>query len=384
MKLALSIVLTILTAAGAASASERSSIEELVAAMRGRMLSDAELGVRLIDCPPLGFQESYPTELVSRFHVPRQWLINGPYQWVSVQYPTGTCVHLHREGSSDNGLASAEARALLSAAKLDLPDPAHAMEQRAFNCHVRRGGDYGGYIPPYEEGAVGGHRYRIFYAGLASDLSRLDAAQRRFGKEQKRRLEHLPPTGEHSTQSAYELDIRFGTATRTRDLAMLSAYMENSGPPRAAVSWMLHLPTGRLITFDDLFVDPDAVRERIVRKYLDYLPEYKANSIPQVPIEEMSEDIGPITRVAMAYERTRQYFNTARELLTPPPRLRDVGVGQSDGHLPSFGGYFDVVAPPWFDLPLWGATAEDLEGAFKPEYRSVLVQEACPPMPDGW
>jgi hypothetical protein len=382
MKLALSIVLTILTGAGAASASERSSIEELVAAMQGRMLSDAELGVRLIDCPPLGFEVSYPAELISRFHDPRQWLINGPYQWIMVRYPTGTCVHLHREGSSGNGLASTQARALLSAAKLDLPDPAHAVEQRAFNCQARRGGDYGGYIPSYEEGAVGGHRYRIFYAGLAGDLARLDASQRRFVKEQKEQLGHLRSTGERPTEGAYELDIRFGTGSRTRDLATLYAYTEDSGPPRADASWMLHLPSDRLITFDDLFVDPDAVRERIVRKYLDYLPEYKANSIPQVPIEEMSEDIGPITRVAMAYERTQKYFKTARELLTPPPRLRDIGVGQSDGDLVFFGGSFDVATPAFFDLPLWWATAKDLEDAFKPEFRSVLVQEPCPRMPE--
>ena len=284
--------------------------------MKGRTLSEAELGVRLIDCPVLGYQQERPADLVSRFHDSRQWLINGPYQWLMVRYPDGTCVHVYSgDGSSGHGLTSLQARAFLSAAKLDLVDRSHASEQHAFNCHVRRWGDYGGYIPRYDEGTLGGHRYRIFHAGLAGDLAPLDAVQRRFAEEHKNRLARSPATGTPPTPDAFELDIRFGTGTRTRELATLDAYIGNPVIPRAAMSWMLHVPSGRLVTFDDLFVDPGAVRERIVRKYLDSLPEYKANSIPQVPMEEMSDDIGPITRVAMAYERTQNYFKTARELL---------------------------------------------------------------------
>ena len=383
--LARSILFAASTVASAAVASERSPVDELVAAMKWRTLSEVELGVQLIDCPTLGYRQDYPPDLISRFHDSRQWLINGSYEWIMVRYPGGTCVHVHSgDGSSGHGLTSMQARAFLSAAKLDLADRSHASEQQAFNCHVRRRGDYGGYIPRYDEGTLGGHRYRIFHAGLAADLAPLDAVQRRFAEEHKKRLARSPATVAPPTPDAFELDIRFGTGMRTRELATLYAYIGNPMIPRAAMSWMLHVPSGRLVTFDDLFVDPGAVRERIVRKYLDTLPEYKANSIPQVPMEEMSDDIAPITRVAMAYERTQNYFKTARELLTPPPRLRDVGIGQSDGKLPFFGGYFDVVAPPWFDLPLWWANAEDLESAFKPEYRSVLVREACPPMPDGW
>lgn len=383
--LARSILFAASTVASAAVASERSPVDELVAAMKWRTLSEVELGVQLIDCPTLGYQQDYPPDLISRFHDSRQWLINGSYEWIMVRYPGGTCVHVHSgDGSSGHGLTSMQARAFLSAAKLDLADRSHASEQQAFNCHVRRRGDYGGYIPRYDEGTLGGHRYRIFHAGLAADLAPLDAVQRRFAEEHKKRLLRSPATVAPPTRDAFELDIRFGTGMRTRELATLYAYIGNPMIPRAAMSWMLHLPSGRLVTFDDLFVDPGAVRERIVRKYLDVLPEYKANSIPQVTEEQMSEDIGPITRVALAYENTRRYFETARKLLTPPPRLIEVGMGPSDEDRAFFGGRFDVEVPANFHLPLWSAAAEDVDGAFKPEFRAVLDLEHCPPMPEGW
>ena len=98
----------------------------------------------------------------------------------------------------------------------------------------------------------------------------------------------------------------------------------------------------------------------------------------------MSEDIGPITRVALAYENTRRYFKTARKLLIPPPRLIEVGMGPSDEDRAFFGGRFDVEVPANFHLPLWSAAAEDVDGAFKPEFRAVLDLEHCPPMPEGW
>lgn len=383
--LARSILFAASTVASAAVASERSPVDELVAAMKWRTLSEVELGVQLIDCPTLGYQQYYPPDLISRFHDSRQWLINGPYEWIMVRYPGGTCVHVHSgDGSSGHGLTSMQARAFLSAAKLDLADRSHASEQQAFNCHVRRSGDYGGYIPRYDEGTLGGHRYRIFHAGLAADLAPLDAVQRRFAEEHKKRLARSPATVAPPTPDAFALDIRLGTGTRTRELATLHAYIGNPMIPRAAMSWMLHLPSGRLVTFDDLFVDPGAVRERIVRKYLDVLPEYKANSIPQVTEEQMSEDIGPITRVALAYENTRRYFDTARTLLTPPPRLIEVGMGPSDEDRAFFGGRFDVEVPANFHLPPWSAAAEDVDGAFKPEFRAVLDLEHCPPMPEGW
>ena len=383
--LARSILFAASTVASAAVASERSPVDELVAAMKWRTLSEAELGVQLIDCPTLGYQQYYPPDVISRFHDSRQWLINGSYEWIMVRYPGGTCVHVHSgDGSSGHGLTSMQARAFLSAAKLDLADRSHASEQQAFNCHVRRRGDYGGYIPRYDEGTLGGHRYRIFHAGLAADLAPLDAVQRRFAEEQKQRLARSPATVAPPTPDAFELDIRFGTGMRTRELATLYAYIGNPMIPRAAMSWMLHLPSGRLVTFDDLFVDPGAVRERIVRKYLDVLPEYKANSIPQVTEEQMSEDIGPITRVALAYENTRRYFETARKLLTPPPRLIEVGMGPSDGDRAFFGGRFDVEVPANYHLPLWSAAAEDVGGAFKSQFRAVLDLEHCPPMPEGW
>jgi hypothetical protein len=383
--LARSILFAASTVASAAVASERSPVDELVAAMKGHTLSEAELGVQLIDCPTLGYQQYYPPDLISRFHDSRQWLINGPYEWIMVRYPGGTCVHVHSgDGSSGHGLTSMQARALLSASKLDLADRSHASEQQAFNCHVRRRGDYGGYIPRYDEGTLGGHRYRIFHAGLAADLAPIDAVQRRFAEEQKQRLARSPATDTPPTPDAFELDIRFGTGMRTRELATLYAYIGNPMIPRAVMSWMLHLPSGRLVTFDDLFVDPGAVRERIVRKYLDFLPEYMANSIPQVSEEQMSEDIGPITQVALAYETTRRYFETARKLLTPPPRLIEVGMGPSDKDRAFFGGRFDVEVPANFHLPLWSAAAEDVDGAFKPEFRAVLDLQPCPPMPEGW
>jgi hypothetical protein len=205
------------------------SFDDLSAAVSNRLLPDSELPRDLVDCPPIG-PSGLPREDYDDHQFQNQWIFNGAYYWILLRTAAGTCVFL--TGDQQRSLTAAESRALLSAAKLDVPDVVHPKQQRAVNCMARAEGSFGGDLPAYESGAINGWRYRIFFAPIAPELKPLDDAQHRFAEIQKDALMHLPKKKRRPVaDSTFDVVLSFRRTGRSLQLASMEALLSRSGGP---------------------------------------------------------------------------------------------------------------------------------------------------------
>lgn len=370
---------------------EPAPFDDLLKAMAGKPLLPDPPGMRFIDCPSaLGAGGSLPHELMEDAQSRRQWIFNGLYDWHLLQYPTGTCIVV-RGITHPRPLRAAEARVLVSAATMNLADPERPDLQRAFNCHAKAEQVYGGDVPAYEAGRFGGGRYRIFFAGLAPDLAPLDAAQRQHAKDWKRGLPKLRSTkGQVESEEPYEAELRFRPTGRGARLATLQAVATRRLPDGTTdtryMDWMVHIPSQRLIRFEDLFLDPEAVHTRIAAVYRSYSDQRLESAMQGIVFMTEPQSDNYIEVVRPDEDRYRAYREAYREAMDRLSRLRpehlpDVGVVRTEAGPLEFSGSFSHELLPDGMRTSWKATIDELRPFMEPQYATVLERLQCPPLP---
>jgi hypothetical protein len=238
---------------------------ELVDIASRNLVPIAELQPDLVGCP----ERSRDTLTVDMTAERTQWIHNGWYRWFYALRDTGVCVVLLYP--EQRGLLRDEAWALLSAARRRLPfdesrlDPAFASQYPTDIAQA-----FGG-LPTFEHGTPKFLDYTIGFLGIEAPLQALDAIQRRMARAEisgatRQAARHRAAGTSHAT-----LRMDFIAGGRTAELAVLVlqgsiAFADGTTTP-IEKTWMLHVPSGKLITFDDLFIDPAVVRKAISDGY---------------------------------------------------------------------------------------------------------------------
>jgi hypothetical protein len=361
-------------ASNPAGAQQAPSFDELADAMSNRLLPDSELPGDLVDCPPLDAM-ALPRDAYDDSQFQNQWIFNGTYYWVLLRLPAGTCVFL--TGDQQRSLTRSESRALLSAARLDVPDVAHLDAQKATNCYARRDGKFGGDFPAYERGVINGRRYQIFFAPMPRELKLLDDAQHRYAEEQKRALARLPARKQASiVGSGFDVVLSFRKTGKSMQLASLEGTLKRSDGTYSNENWLLDIPRSRLISFADLFVDPLAAQSYIANKYRRNAAAYVSEEMRDLAFvgddrEEQARDYR--ARMLDAVER----FTSA----SPPHLLRIEIVTPPFVKSPSFFGTFTTELLPNGSPAFWNASQEELKPFLKHEYASAISGISCPNLP---
>ncbi len=220
----------------------------------------------------------------------------------------------------------------------------------------------------------------MFYAALDPDLKRLDEAQHVFAETRKQARRQSPQLITNNAENAFDVEIRVRATGRTKQLATLEAWEWSPGSARRAdvmKHWMLHIPSGRLLTFEDLFVDPGAVHEQIVSRYLSTVPQYLDSIMSSLAFmgddpEQEAKDF-----------RGRYLLETHRIATMPIQHFPGVRIAADGQRVPYvFGGFSSELLPDRAPAS-WTAALDDLSPHFKPEFRNVLDGIHCPQMPAG-
>ena len=364
------------------AAADTPNLERMVKAALERFDADAGLpsdprSKDLIDCQK--FDPNAQDNDGSFSSGGARWIFDGMYAWYFYYFPKGTCVAVSGEEET-RGLTAKEARAFLRAARAGIDDPRDADVQRADNCLQKASQSDNANIPAYESGTINGRRCRVFYAGLDADLEPLDEAQHAFVASRKEVWRRSAPLTTHHTESAFDTEIRISGAGRTSHLEALSA-RESAPDPRspsdAGKYWLLHVPSGRLLTFEDLFVDPKLVHAQIVARTLRHLLDDLDREMPGFVgdnAEQQAEDY-----------RALLHREGQRIVTTPTEHFVEISVGvffsENGKRKASISGGFSSELLPG-GVPLqWGMGSKDLGPFFKPEFRDVLDGMNCPPTP---
>jgi hypothetical protein len=330
----------------------------------------------LVDCPPLNGM-SLPRDAFDDFQFQNQWIFNGAYYWVLLRLPAGTCVFL--TGDQQRGLTRGEGRALLSAARLDVPDIAHLDAQKATNCYARRDGTFGGDFPQYERGVINGRRYQIFFAPMPRELKLLDDAQHRHAEEQKRALMRLPANKKDPVVgSGFDVVLSFRKTGKSMQLASLEGTLKRSDGTYSFENWLLDIPRSRLISFADLFVDPLAAQSYTANKYHRNAAAYVSQEMRDLAFIGNDSD-----EQARDY-RARMLDAVERSTGASPPHLLRIEIASAPVSTrggPYFQGTFTTELLPNGSPVFWQATQEELRRFLKQEYVSAISGTSCPDVP---
>ncbi|MEO7326642.1 MAG: hypothetical protein ABIW82_17610 [Dokdonella sp.] len=262
---------------------------------------------------------------------------------------------------------------LLSAAKRKLPFDQSKLD-RAFEYEypIDVAQAFGG-LSTFEHGAANGVSYAIGFVGLDAALAPLDAIQRRAAQAEivataKRASRHRAEG--HSSKNAATLVMDFIPHGRTGELAVLALEGTRTfadGQSEALnTSWILHVPSGKLIEFDELFIDPKAVRRKISEDYRRNIPNRLANYA----------FIGDDALTEGAAFRA-EYRRAALRLSAPTAEhFRNVSLNAApDGH---FSVQFSNESLARGDYAGSGATFKWLRPHLKPKYGHALDPASLP------
>jgi hypothetical protein len=196
-------------------------------------------------------------------HPSEQRIRDTDFRWVQLSNGDEVCLFLL--APERRGLTREEAQVLLSAMILGFKEfnPAAKDDQYAAQLAAR---DSFGDDDAYEAGTINGYVYVIEYKGIGPPLMPLYRAQREYLERQKDRLRKLPYRDPAKARPAFQaLDINCG-GSKTFELASLSCgagFYVDGIPSPGRMEWIVHIPSGRFLSFDDLFVDPLAARSRV-------------------------------------------------------------------------------------------------------------------------
>jgi len=335
---------------------------ELVETSKQHLLPISELQPDLVEC-----SAQTPDALGAEMTAERsQWIYNGWYRWVYDAYGTGTCVVLLYP--EQRSLSRDEAWALLSAAKRKLPfeearlDPAFAIQ---YPSDIAQ--SFGG-MPTFERGSANGVDYTIGFIGIGAPLQALDAIQHQAARREiaitaKQAWNHRAAGATGKPPARLSMD--FISGGRTAELTVLvmqgTRSFADGQTSRIDTTWMLHVPSGKLIAFDDLFVDPTAARTSISELYRKEIPSRMAFYV--FP----GDDAQAQTRIF------RETYQRAAYRLSAPTQehFRNVRFSTGSGQ----GGVlvlFSQEALPLGDFAMGGTSFKRLQRYLKPKYRHAL------------
>jgi len=370
------LIVGVVLASNPAGAQQPALFYELTSAMSNRLLPDSEMPVDLIDCPPLDGM-ALPREAYDDYQFQNQWIFNGAYYWILLRLPAGTCVFL--TGDQQRSLTRDESRALLSAARLDVPDVAHLDAQKATNCYARRDGKFGGDFPAYERGVINGRRYQIFFAPMARELKLFDDAQHRHAEKQKQALARLPARKqEPGVGSGFDIVLSFRRTGTSRQLASLEGTLKRSDGTYSHENWLLDIPRSRLISFADLFVDPVAAQSYIAKTYRQNAASYIDRDMMDLAF--LNDEDGTQARDF----RARMLDAVERFTRASPPHLLRIEIASAplpNSGRPLFFGTFTTELLPNGSPAFWHASQEELRPFLKQEYASAISEISCPDLP---
>ncbi len=302
-----------------------------------------------------------------------EWMFDGNYHWSYALISSGVCLILGA-GHDTRGLEANEARAWLRAARAGVVDADHVNEQRAWNCAYKRMREFGGNTPTYESGVVADRRYRVFFAALDADMKLLDGVQHAWVMEQKARWVREPPPRQAGEEVDIELNMR--SAGRTRTLAGLEGEAGSPGQwASASEEWLLHVPSGKLLHFEDLFSDPTAMREFVISRFVAGAPAWIDHVLSSTAFID-----GDAQLQAAAYRE--RYLSAAHQVATEPgQRLRRISFYISDDSKPRVSGVLSPEMMPDGSPSSLSVPASELAPFLKPEFRDAFDFERCPPLP---
>jgi hypothetical protein len=334
----------------------------LIETSKQHLLPISELQPDLVEC-----SAQTPEALGAEMTAERsQWIYNGWYRWVYDAYGTGTCVVLLYP--EQRGLSRDEAWALLSAAKRKLPfeearlDPAFAIQ---YSTDVAQ--SFGG-MPTFERGSLKGVDYTIGFVGIGAPLRALDAIQHRAARTQitimEKRARRHRAAGAFGRPPA-KLTMDFVSGGRTAELTVLvlqgTRVFADGRKEDIAASWLLHVPSGKVIAFDDLFVDPAAVRNLISEQYRGGI-EARMGFYAFVG-DDAEKQIATF----------RDTYRRAAYRLSAPTRehFKHVRFSTGPGEESVFVSFSDEALAPG-DYASGNASVKRLKKYLKPEYRHAL------------
>jgi hypothetical protein len=318
-----------------------------------------------------------------------QWIYNGMYNWRLIQIDDNqTCVFLTMP--EHRGLTREEALMLLAASSSEWP-VAVAQEAEAkakiYAEQVEARESFG--APDSEEtGTINGYTYRIHYRGIGPQLIPLDREQRDFALHQKDALRRLPHNSAASapdisaisvrSQSSLDtlpkpwLDLDFRNGGKTDELVVLDAagHLRSSdgGEEGLHRNWMLHIPSGRFVSFNDLFTDAQAARSRVSESAKNAPRQHFAEIAflgPNAEQEARAYREAYTRAWALATTPTPEHFRNVVfdtiSLRESPPRLYLHLVFEYHETIPNSG-----------DLPMTSFPADRLCDRLKPEFQHVF------------
>jgi len=341
---------------------------ELVDISSRNLVPIAELQPDLIGCA----ERSANILAVDRTAERSQWIHNGWYRWFYDVHADGVCVVLTYP--EQRGLLLDEAWALLSAARRRLPfdesrlDPAFASQYPTDRAQM-----FGG-MPTFEHGTSESLDHAIGFLGIDAPLQPLDVIQRRMARAEiasaTRQLTRHP-AADPSRPSHATLRMDFTAGGRTSELAVLVlqgsiAFADGTTTPIAR-TWMLHVRSGKLIGFDDLFVDAAAVRKAISDSYRKSIAEH------MYFYAFVGED-----REKQAATFRDAYRRNAYRLSTPTrDHFRNVQISAGNGN-EGLNVSFSQEPVVQGDFAYGGASLKYLRDHLKPPYRHALDPAVAP------
>lgn len=258
---------------GSAGAQESTQLQALLKEYSGRLLPWEKIAEgNYVDCPQSSVDELDHLRRVADGQAgARNWMFNGMYVWVEALTDDGErCIVLKQPEHS--GLSTEEAHIFLSATYYEgaASDAADAAKEKAFRNRMDAMASFGG-TDTEEVGVINGYPYRIHFKGIGPVFAPLDRVQRELAERKKEALSKLSyndstdppdPTGRN-----LGLDLECREQGQTQELAVLDV----NGHLRLADgtdepihdNWILHISSGKLVTFDDFFTDPSMARARI-------------------------------------------------------------------------------------------------------------------------
>ena len=308
-----------------------------------------------------------------------QWIFNGAYAWRHVEIDGGICVFLVQP--EHRGLTREEAWTLLSASKLQFPnDPETDANLRAQTAKEKAYGEWATNLASFggtateEQGSINGLGYRIRYLGIDASLAPLDRAQHHFAELEKHALSRVRSrnASANTTESAFALDLEFRSGGRTKELAVLVAEGHRAGADESAdrigADWMLHIPSGRLLTFDDLFADPSAARVHFSEVYRSSL-ESRRSFYAVLGDGQHAREFAAAYKAAdlQASSPTQEHF-------------RHLKIGTVDPSRPTLIIEFTMtpLLPNIGECPHLESSAEYFRELLRPEYRTAFNGTSYP------
>jgi hypothetical protein len=157
---------------------------------------------------------------------------------------------------------------------------------------------------------------------------------------------------------------------RTRALATLEAY---AAPGRFG-DWLLYVPSGALVRFEDLFSDSDAIHKLIVATFIAGAPHWIDHVLSSTAF--LGDDAD---QQAAAYRE--RYLAAAQRVAASGERFRRIGFGYTEDSKLLVHGVISPEILPDGSPSSWSVPASSLAPYLKPQFRDVFDFERCPPLP---